>query len=436
MAFAHEDSCICMKSELDLFSVPPTQTSVENGTWDEYHPITTLTDNSPIEFDIPSSGEDYIDFANSYLHVKAKILKATGADLADDDAVAPTNLWLHSLFSQVDVSLNGTQITASTNTYPYRAMIETLLTYGGDAKQSQLTSALFYKDTAGRIESVAMEGGQINDGFVKRAGFTAGSKTVDMIGRLHADTFLQERYMVNEVNTKLKLHRSRDTFSIQHNGAFKVVILSAVLYVRKIKLLPSVFLAHAKILETSNAKYPIRRVVCKSFTIPTGFLDASHEKVFSGQLPSRLVIGLVENQSFNGHKQKNPFNFQNFKLVEIGVYTDGQQQLAVKPLKLDFENNEYISAYHSLFSGCGKVNNDEGNFIDRNEYSSGYCLYAFDLSPDLKEDDHYNLIKEGSLRLILKFSEALTTTVSVIVYGEFENIIEVDRNRNIIHNFS
>ena len=150
MAFAHEESCICMKSELDLFSVPPTQTSVENGTWVEYHPITTLTENSPIEFDIPSSGEDYVDFANSYLHVKAKIVKGNGENLAADDVVAPTNLWLHSLFSQVDVSLNGTQITSSTNTYPYRAMIETLLTYGGDAKQSQLTSALFYKDTAGK----------------------------------------------------------------------------------------------------------------------------------------------------------------------------------------------------------------------------------------------------------------------------------------------
>ena len=436
MAFAHEESCVCMKSELDLFSVPPTQTSVENGSWVEYHPITTLTDSSPIEFDIPSSGEDYVDFANSYLHVKAKIVKANGADLAADDVVAPTNLWLHSLFSQVDISLNGTQITASTNTYPYRAMIETLLSYGGDAKQSQLTSALFYKDTSGKMDAHVLDGDDANDGFVKRAAFTARSKTVDMIGRLHADIFFQERYMLNEVNTKLKLHRARDNFSIQHNGAFKVIILSAVLYIRKIKLMPSVFLAQAKALETSNAKYPVRRVVCKSFTIPTGFLDASHEKVFSGQLPCRIVIGLVENASYNGHRQKNPFNFRNFKLTEIGIYTDGQQQLAVKPLKLNFENDEYISAYHSLFSSCGKVNNDEGNFIDRDEFSNGYCLYAFDLSPDLKEDDHYNLIKEGSLRIILKFAEALTTTVSVVVYGEFENIIEVDRNRNIIHNFS
>ena len=91
MAFVHEQSCECTKSELDLFSVPPTQTSMEQGSW-------------------------------------------------------------IGLFSQVDVSLNGTLITASTNTYPYRAMIETLLSYGEDAKRTQLTSALFYKDRAGRMD--------------------------------------------------------------------------------------------------------------------------------------------------------------------------------------------------------------------------------------------------------------------------------------------
>jgi len=31
MAFVSNQSCECLKFELDLFSVPPTQTSVENG---------------------------------------------------------------------------------------------------------------------------------------------------------------------------------------------------------------------------------------------------------------------------------------------------------------------------------------------------------------------------------------------------------------------
>jgi hypothetical protein len=52
----------------------------------------------------------------------------------------------------MDVSLNGTLITGSMITYAYGAYIETLLSYGVDAKTSHLTSALFYKDEAGKID--------------------------------------------------------------------------------------------------------------------------------------------------------------------------------------------------------------------------------------------------------------------------------------------
>jgi hypothetical protein len=36
----HKDSCMCSKSELDLFSVPPTQVVMENGFWEDADPIT------------------------------------------------------------------------------------------------------------------------------------------------------------------------------------------------------------------------------------------------------------------------------------------------------------------------------------------------------------------------------------------------------------
>ena len=52
------------------------------------------------------------------------------------------------MFQQVDVTLNETLVTASLNTYPYRAILETLYNYGSDTKDSHCTAALFCKDTA------------------------------------------------------------------------------------------------------------------------------------------------------------------------------------------------------------------------------------------------------------------------------------------------
>ena len=77
------------------------------------------------------------------MFVRARVVKGDGGNLPPNAPVGAVNNWMHSLFSQVDVSLNGTLVTPSTNTYAYRAYIETLLSHGAEAKNSQLTSALW-----------------------------------------------------------------------------------------------------------------------------------------------------------------------------------------------------------------------------------------------------------------------------------------------------
>ena len=309
MAFVHLQGCECMKSELDIFTVPPTQTSIESGNWVEYNPKATIDDGSSIEFSVSGSGQDYLDAANTQLYVKAEIMQADGTAIAGYAQVGPINLFLHSLFSDVEVSLNETPVTSSNNTYAYRAYIETLLSNGTTAKQSQLTSQLYYKDDSG----AAMEdrnpysnAADANKGFLARSVHTKESRVVYMIGGIHSDLFFQNKYILSDVGMRIKLVRNKDAFCLMAAAAatFEVKILECKLYVRKVKISPSVFIAHNKALEGGNAKYPIRRAVCKTYTIPTGNLDHTQENLFTGQLLTRLVIGCVDNNAFNGRYAK------------------------------------------------------------------------------------------------------------------------------------
>jgi len=95
-----------------------------------------------------------------------------------------------------------------------------------------------------------------------------------------------------------------------------------------------------------------------------------------------------------------------------------------------------VRGFNTLFSGTGKVFQDEGNALDRKNFSGGYALYAFDLTSDLGKDDHFSLDKQGSVRLVLKFAQPLADPVTVIAYAEFQNVIEIDRNRNVIYDFA
>ena len=104
-------TCECLKPELDLFSNPPTQTSVKEGQDIEYHPFTALEKSGPIKFVIDGTGDEYLDLYHTNLYVEVKVVCANGSPIDDDADVAPVNLTLHSLFSQVDVSLNDRLVT-------------------------------------------------------------------------------------------------------------------------------------------------------------------------------------------------------------------------------------------------------------------------------------------------------------------------------------
>ncbi|GFV51104.1 uncharacterized protein TNCV_4743811 [Trichonephila clavipes] len=88
-----QDSPECAKSELNLFTLPPTQTVIEKGQWIQFHPIANVTDGGPVEFLISGSGEDYLDLSQTQLYVKAKNFKNDGKVLTDDDKIGPVNLF-------------------------------------------------------------------------------------------------------------------------------------------------------------------------------------------------------------------------------------------------------------------------------------------------------------------------------------------------------
>ena len=275
----------------------------------------------------------------------------------------------------------------------------------------------------------------MNDGFKSRSAFSTRG-TFDMVGIIHSDLFFQSKFLLNDISIKVRLVRNKESFGLTGavDATFNIRIVDCKLHVRKVRLSPSVFVAHAKALEKGNVKYPIKRTVCKTFTIPAGNLDARQESLFSGQMPTRIVIRCVQNRGFNGSYNLNPFNFEHFNLTQVKIYLDGQQH-SMKPLETDFANHLYVTAFTSLFAGTGKLYQDEGNRLTMEDFEGGYALYLFDVTQDLADGGHFNLLKKGSVRLDLKFGAALESTINVIAYAEFENCLEVDRSIHIIFDY-
>ena len=117
--------------------------------------------------------------------------------------------------------------------------------------------------------------------------------------------------------------------------------------------------------------------------------------------------------------------------------TLNDEAIPFKSIKLSFGvNKRFLEALYTQFSGTGKMYYNTGNDISREEFSKGYALYAFDLTPDMcGSSPHFNRVQRGNLSLELQFSAPLPVAVSLVCYGEFENLIQIDSSREVIYDY-
>ena len=454
MSLIDEQSCECTTSPLEWFEILPTQTSVEKSTHVEYQPVTALTDSSPVEFHIPSTTEDYLDLLNTHLYIKLKVVKDDDSVCADADKIAPINDIFNRLWSNVEVFLNDRLVSHSNNTHGYMSMMKLLAFGTEEALTSQHSMRLVFKDTPGQMDEVdasvanptsvipgfnikadgSAETAVGNHGLHQRYLYTNKSKVVDLIAPLRVDIFEQGKYIPSGVSIRLRFHRQKPSFYLMASqaGGYKIKIMDTSMLVRRVKPSPGVLLGHEEALMKMNAKFPISRTECKVLVFPAGLRSFQEDNVFLGQLPKRVVIAMVDNAAFTGTFNKNPYNFKTYDISYLALFVDGEPSMA-KPFKPSDGN--YVRCYQSLYQGLNKLG-ERGAIIKREDWPNGYSLFAYDLTPDLDHDDHYPLVKHGNLRIEAEFRNALPETISLLVYAEFDNVIEISHNRNIIYDYS
>ena len=295
---------------------------------------------------------------------------------------------------------------------------------------------LWIEDTCGKFAEFDLT--QENEGLKQRQKTIAESKSFELCGRLHLDVFLQEKYLPNGMEIRLRLNRTHPNFcmiggtnapAIQH--AFEVVCLN----VRHVSLMPSVAMDLNQVIAQSNMKIPIRRVEVKTFTITAGLRSATEDHLFQGQLPKRIFIGMVDNKAFNGTYRMNPFHFQHFDLSKLDVSCNGHS-IYNRPFEPNFEQKLYLRSYMSLYQAVASLGQNKSFGLNMDDYAGGNCLWGYDLTPDQgSEEGQLHPLKTGNLRVELQFATALPTVINVIVYAEFDNQIVVNSLREAITDY-
>ncbi|XP_067121650.1 uncharacterized protein F54H12.2-like [Centruroides vittatus] len=259
-----------------------------------------------------------------------------------------------------------------------------------------------------------------------------GVKGIDLVGRLHIDLSHQPKVLINNVDLRIKLERSKDNFALMaNNDNYEVIIKNASLKINKVDVSSSVQIGIEKALQTGIIKMPFRRTNIKVFTLSSGIQSTNISNAVIGQLPYRITIGLVSNSAFNGNVKYNPFNFKNYNLNYICLLKDNQM-IPPKPYTPDYTNKIYARNFISLFEDIGCINHHKFTNISYDDYKDGYTLYCFDLTPDHSaSESHISVNQQGNISIELKFSTAILETVNVICLLEYNNTLEIDHSRTV-----
>lgn len=410
------------KSEILLFNPTFKQVTMENAKWVDYHPISSITSNGPIKFKIKNG--DYLDLNDTALYVKYKIKRSGGNDLDTTDVCAPVNMMLSSLFSDVKLSLGGTDVEKTNSLYPYKALMTALLQYDKLAKDTHLRASGYCQDTAGQFEAL----GDKNEGFKTRSTWTANSQEVELMGPLFLDLFTQSKYIIPNIELSLELVRSPSTFCVLAEKKYEVEISDAVLYIRTVALNAQVQEGHMLGLKNLNAVYPIQKSEMKYHVVPSGSSSYVIDNVFHGVIPKMIAFGFVKDKI--GPKD-NPFNFHHFNLSSLSIYSNGVS-VPFKELKTDFKNKLCMRAYLGMFQNLEMFGRNMTNSITYDDFvDGGYTLFSYNLTPDLDMNGGQPT-NIGSLRIELEFAEALKESINIIFYSITDDSLQITGQGKIL----
>ena len=184
MSLLHEAGNTCSVGELDLHALPVTQKDILKTI-----PITKTTNNAltdtttSFDFTFEASG-NYTDLSEASLFIEYTVVTGDDATVTAADKAAPVNNLLHSIFSNVQMLINGEKVTGNYEQYPYKAYLTDLIATEHRDKVTRMEGCQkWISDTPGQMDTR----GAANTGWVKRRADSVGDERKSVVGKPHLD---------------------------------------------------------------------------------------------------------------------------------------------------------------------------------------------------------------------------------------------------------
>ena len=351
----------------------------------------------------------------------------TGTDATNTDSPFLSNNALHSLFSECTVSANGVKICNINGNYGHKAFIEIEFSSGKTAKNTWLVCQGYYEDEPAKIDGTD---GRAED-VTERKALVANSNDNYFIGKPSSDILTCDKHLLSGITLRISFRRSKNDFAVisESKKHYKVKIIEANLYVRKMTVSDHVLTAIEKSLLKTPAVYRYTEVLPRTFLATTGVQSWRQEDVFSKEPIRRMIIAMSTNRAYLGTNRTTPFHYQKFDLSQIVIYRNGLPIVGT-PISTAYNQRLYFNTLEALdFLDKG----GPGLFLS--DYPNHFIM-AYDLTStqEASHDFIHPELTNCSFSVELTFSRALTDNIEIWFLGERSSTFYVSSERKVTKN--
>ena len=375
---AHARSAGVRSPRLDMFNVPPTDLSISSRRWIRINQFNTGI--NPVNFQIDPQ-EDFLDLNESFFEVELTMKKDNNTNLLAADVLALVNNLANTLFKQINVRLNGTLISPQTDTYHYKAMIETLLNYDRDDGESILAPKGWYNcldvpDDGDADEYTANMLNPAHDDYKamsadrknlvqSRVQFLGGKK-VALRFKPFLEVFHLSKHLVPGVQIQIEMYFNPPAvWTMRWHGANTLRLTEADVgvrfYLNQVRVTPSIYREIVSTMKGTPGKpgkpavYPTVRGEIRTYSHPNDNRHFECSNPFHNQLPNRLVVVLMEQAALNGNVTKYPFSFKKFNLSSMKQLVGGEEY-PYETLELQPDgDSKYERGYDRFLRAAGSL---------------------------------------------------------------------------------
>ena len=424
---AHPRSEQTINPALQVFKVPLTDVSINPYRMVTIQPLTTGI--NPMEFLIHAL-DDYVDLSRSYFTVELTLKKNNGTDIATADKLWVTNNLAHTLFKQISMRLNGTLISPQTDTYHYKAYLETLLNYNREDGKTVLKPQGWFNQldfpvqwTATNTDSETPHAHYLALPANQKAALAASASQMTnytdgkmhlLIFQLHLETFHTGKLLVPQVEIRMRLHfNSPDLFlnGVALKGRLTDNDIKVKFHLCQLRLNETIYmnLSEARHNKREVAAYPTVRSEIRTFSMQGNQARFEANNLFQGRIPDRIIVGMVRNEAFSGNVAFDPFCFQKFGLISIKQIVRGEEY-PYERLQLNHNDGQRdLAGYFRFLQASGAWCKKQGNMARREDWGQGKncTLFMFDnMANGCADSNALNPRQTGDLQLILVFGDA------------------------------